>query len=133
MRPVEKVAELLKVEAPAKRNRSQSNFLGVPGAGLKPAKSMEWMKQDMAGAAAVLGMMQAVSIVAPAVEVHGFVATAENMPGAKAQKPGDVIEYRNGTTAEVTTISAQKDQKEMPRMMVAMSLSFTKATSTPSM
>jgi leucyl aminopeptidase len=77
------------------------------GLSLKPSKSMEWMKQDMSGAAAVLGCMQAVSVVAPAVEVHGFIAAAENMPGAKAQKPGDIIEYRNGTTAEVLNTDAE--------------------------
>jgi leucyl aminopeptidase len=77
------------------------------GLSLKPSKSMEWMKQDMAGAAVVLGVMKAVARLAPEVEVRGYVASAENMPGARAQKPGDVITYRNATTAEVLNTDAE--------------------------
>lgn len=77
------------------------------GLSLKPAKAMEWMKQDMSGAAAVLGVMQAVAVLKPAVEVRGYIAAAENMPGSGAQKPGDVITYRNGTTAEVLNTDAE--------------------------
>src|SRR6185369_6550973 len=43
----------------------------------------------------------------PAVEVHGFIASAENMTGGGAQKPGDVIRFRNGTTAEVLNTDAE--------------------------
>lgn len=101
------------VYTPAKKARAKVAIVGKGitfdsgGLSLKPSKSMEWMKQDMSGAAAVLGVMQAISVVAPAVEVHAFVAAAENMPGAKAQKPGDIIEYRNGTTAEVLNTDAE--------------------------
>ncbi len=77
------------------------------GLSLKPAKSMEAMKQDMSGAAAVLGLMKAVAEIAPAVEVRGYVASAENMPGGRAQKPGDVITFRNGTSAEVLNTDAE--------------------------
>lgn len=77
------------------------------GLSLKPAKSMEWMKQDMSGAAAVLGLMKAVAHVRPDVEVRGYIAAAENMPGQGAQKPGDIIRYRNGTTAEVLNTDAE--------------------------
>jgi leucyl aminopeptidase len=77
------------------------------GLSLKPAKSMETMKLDMAGAAMVLGLMKALPELAPAVEVHGLIATAENMPGSGAQKPGDVIRFRNGTTAEVLNTDAE--------------------------
>ncbi len=77
------------------------------GLSLKPAKSMEWMKQDMAGAASVLGLMKAVAALEPAVEVRGYIATAENMPGQGAQKPGDIITYRNGKTAEVLNTDAE--------------------------
>jgi leucyl aminopeptidase len=51
--------------------------------------------------------MKAVSKTAPAVEVHGFIASAENMPGGNAQRPGDIITYRNGTTAEVLNTDAE--------------------------
>jgi leucyl aminopeptidase len=77
------------------------------GLSLKPAKSMEWMKQDMSGAAAVLAVMKAVAVTKPDVEVRGYVAAAENMPGEGAQKPGDIIKYRNGTTAEVLNTDAE--------------------------
>jgi len=77
------------------------------GLSLKPAKFMEWMKQDMAGAAAVLGVMKAVAALEPDVEVRGYIASAENMTGGGAQKPGDVITYRNGTTAEVLNTDAE--------------------------
>ncbi len=77
------------------------------GLSLKPAKSMEWMKQDMSGAAAVLGLMKAVAHAKPDVEVRGYIAAAENMPGQGAQKPGDIIKYRNGTTAEVLNTDAE--------------------------
>jgi leucyl aminopeptidase len=77
------------------------------GLSLKPAKSMETMKMDMSGAAMVLGLMKALPAVAPGVEVHGFIAAAENMTGGGAQKPGDVIRFRNGTTAEVLNTDAE--------------------------
>lgn len=101
------------VYKPKKKSRSKIALVGKGitfdsgGLSLKPSKPMEWMKQDMSGAAAVLGAMQAISAIGPAVEVHGFVAAAENMPGRKAQKPGDIIEYRNGTTAEVLNTDAE--------------------------
>ncbi|RMF25268.1 MAG: leucyl aminopeptidase [Deltaproteobacteria bacterium] len=77
------------------------------GLSLKPAKSMEWMKQDMSGAAAVLGVMKGVSALGLPVEVRGYLAAAENMPGGGAQKPGDVIRFRNGKTAEVLNTDAE--------------------------
>jgi len=77
------------------------------GLSLKPSKFMEWMKQDMAGAAAVLATMKAVAALEPDVEVRGYIASAENMTGGGAQKPGDVITYRNGTTAEVLNTDAE--------------------------
>jgi leucyl aminopeptidase len=77
------------------------------GLSLKPAKSMEWMKQDMSGAAVVLGVMKALPALAPQVEVRGYIAAAENMPGQGAQKPGDIITYRNGKTAEVLNTDAE--------------------------
>jgi leucyl aminopeptidase len=77
------------------------------GLSLKPAKGMETMKMDMSGAAMVLGIMKALPALAPSVEVHGYVAAAENMPGQGAQKPGDIIRFRNGKTAEVLNTDAE--------------------------
>ena len=57
------------------------------GLSLKPPKAMEHMKSDMAGAAAVLGALQAIADLRPAVNVIGYLAAAENMPGGAAQRP----------------------------------------------
>ena len=65
------------------------------------------MKCDMAGGAAVLGTMIALGRLKPAVEVDGFIPITENMPGGKAQKPGDVIRFRNGKTVEVLNTDAE--------------------------
>jgi leucyl aminopeptidase len=77
------------------------------GLSLKPAKSMETMKCDMAGAAAVLGTMIALGRLRPAVAVDAFIPITENLPGGKAQKPGDVIRFRNGKTVEVLNTDAE--------------------------
>jgi leucyl aminopeptidase len=77
------------------------------GLSLKPAQSMETMKDDMSGAAAVLGVFSALSRLKPAVEVRGYLAIAENMPGGRAQKPGDVLKAFNGKTIEVLNTDAE--------------------------
>ena len=77
------------------------------GLSLKPAKSMETMKCDMAGAAAVLGIMTALGSLKLAVDVEAFIPITENLPGGKAQKPGDVIRFRNGKTVEVLNTDAE--------------------------
>jgi leucyl aminopeptidase len=98
---------------PARRAKAKVAIVGKGitfdsgGLSLKPAKGMETMKMDMSGAAMVLGIMKALPALAPSVEVHGFVAAAENMPGHGAQKPGDIIRFRNGKTAEVLNTDAE--------------------------
>jgi leucyl aminopeptidase len=77
------------------------------GLSLKPPKSMEWMKSDMGGAAAVLGALQAVSALRPAVNVVGYLAMAENMPSGSAQRPSDVITIHGGKTVEVLNTDAE--------------------------
>jgi leucyl aminopeptidase len=77
------------------------------GLSLKPAKSMEHMKCDMAGAAAVLGAMQAIAALKPAVRVIGYLPAAENMPGGSAQRPSDVIRIYGGKTVEVLNTDAE--------------------------
>jgi len=77
------------------------------GLSLKPAKSMEHMKSDMAGAAAVLGAMQVIAQLAPAVNVIGYLAAAENMPGGGAQRPTDIITIHGGKTVEVLNTDAE--------------------------
>jgi leucyl aminopeptidase len=77
------------------------------GLSLKPAGGMETMKQDMAGAAAVCATMAAVGKLEPAVEVTGYVSSTDNLPSGSAQKPGDIIRYRNGKTVEVLNTDAE--------------------------
>ena len=77
------------------------------GLSLKPAKSMESMKSDMSGAAAVLGAMQAIAALALPVRVVGYLSIAENMPSGTAQRPSDVITIFGGTTVEVTNTDAE--------------------------
>jgi leucyl aminopeptidase len=77
------------------------------GLDLKTAEGMLRMKDDMAGAAAVLGVMKALPRLAPAVEVHGLIAATENMPSGTAVRPGDVLTAMNGTTIEIGNTDAE--------------------------
>ncbi len=77
------------------------------GLSLKSAKSMETMKLDMSGGAAVIGAMSRLPHLDLNIEVTGYVPTTDNLPGANAQKPGDVIRYLNGKTIEVLNTDAE--------------------------
>lgn len=77
------------------------------GLSLKPAKSMETMKSDMAGAAAVLHTVLAAAALELPVAVTGWLCLAENMPSGTAQRPSDVITQRGGTTVEVLNTDAE--------------------------
>src|SRR5436853_3683538 len=61
----------------------------------------------MAGGAAVIGAVAAAARLGLAVDVTGVVPATENLPGGKAQKPGDVIRFRNGKTVEVLNTDAE--------------------------
>ncbi len=77
------------------------------GISLKPAKGMDEMKYDMCGAASVLGTMRAVAELDLDREVIGVVASCENMPGQRANKPGDVVTSMSGQTIEVLNTDAE--------------------------
>jgi leucyl aminopeptidase len=77
------------------------------GLSLKPAKSMEAMKSDMGGAAAVLGAIQAIAALRLPVRVVAYLPLAENMPSGSAQRPSDVLTMFGGTTVEVTNTDAE--------------------------
>ncbi len=77
------------------------------GLSLKPAQSMEEMKCDMAGAAAVIAVFKVIARLKPAAEVHGIFAATYNMPGPDAYKPGDVLTAMNGKTIEVWNTDAE--------------------------
>jgi leucyl aminopeptidase len=77
------------------------------GLSIKDADSMMAMKVDMAGGAAVLGAMQAISAIKPACVVHGIIAATENMPDGRAIRPGDVLRSKKGLTVEVLNTDAE--------------------------
>lgn len=77
------------------------------GLSLKPANSMETMKDDKSGAAAVIGTMSIIKELKPDVAVTMIVAATENMPSGKAYRPGDVIRAMNGKTIEVLNTDAE--------------------------
>jgi leucyl aminopeptidase len=78
------------------------------GISLKPADGMEKMKYDMSGGAAVMGALHALGQLKPkGVRVIGLVSAAENMPGGRAVKPGDVLTASNGMTIEVNNTDAE--------------------------
>ena len=77
------------------------------GISIKPADGMEKMRYDMAGAAAVLGAMRAIAQLKPNVAVTGIIPTVENMPGGKAQRPGDIVTSLSGKTVEVLNTDAE--------------------------
>jgi leucyl aminopeptidase len=77
------------------------------GISIKPSEGMEKMKYDMCGAAAVIGAMQAIARLKPSIAVTGIVPTVENMPGGKAQRPGDIVTSLSGKTIEILNTDAE--------------------------
>lgn len=77
------------------------------GLDIKPPSSMLNMKDDMSGAACILAVMNALKYFNPDVEVHGIIATCENMPGCAAYKPGDILTAKNKKTIEVDNTDAE--------------------------
>ncbi len=77
------------------------------GISIKPAENMDKMKYDMAGAAAMLGAMRAIALLKPTVRVLCVCCSTENMPDARAYKPGDVLTAMSGKTIEVLNTDAE--------------------------
>ena len=77
------------------------------GISLKPGKNMDEMKFDMCGAAAVLGAMKAVGSLQPKFNVIGVVPTSENLPGGRAQRPGDIVKSYAGKRVEILNTDAE--------------------------
>ena len=90
------------------------------GISIKPADSMEKMKYDMAGGAAMIGAMRAIAQLKPAVKVIGIVCAAENMPSGKAYKPGDVVIAMSGKSIDVINTDAEG------RLVLADGLTYAK-------
>ena len=77
------------------------------GISLKPPGGMEAMKGDMAGGASVIAAMEIIGQTKPKINVLAVIAATENMPGASAQRPGDVVRAMNGKTIEVINTDAE--------------------------
>jgi leucyl aminopeptidase len=89
------------------------------GLSLKPAESMETMKTDCSGAAAVVAALCALPALGVRIRVTGVAPLAENMPGGAAIKPGDVIRHYGGRTSEVLNTDAEG------RLVLADALAWT--------
>jgi leucyl aminopeptidase len=77
------------------------------GISIKPAQSMEDMKYDMSGAAAVLGTFEVLGRLKPRLHVVGLIPSAENMPSSTSYRPGDVVKTLSGKTIEVVNTDAE--------------------------
>lgn len=77
------------------------------GISLKPREGMEKMKNDMAGAAAVMAVLRAAAVLKLPVNVVGLIPAVENLPGGNAYKPGDVITSYSGRTIEIVNTDAE--------------------------
>jgi leucyl aminopeptidase len=92
------------------------NHLGLVGKGvtfdtggisIKPSDNMDKMKYDMSGGAAMIGTMRALAQLKPRIPVTALIPTVENMPGGRAQRPGDIVTCLSGKTVEVLNTDAE--------------------------
>ncbi len=90
------------------------------GISIKPADGMEKMKYDMAGGATMLGTMRALAQLKPRLNLIAIIPATENMPGGRAQKPGDVQRSMSGKTIEVLNTDAEG------RMVLADGLTYAR-------
>ena len=89
------------------------------GYSLKPARFMEDMTYDMAGSAAVVGLMKTLALRKAKVNAVGVVGLVENMVSGNAQRPGDIVKSYSGKTIEVLNTDAEG------RLVLADALTFT--------
>ena len=88
------------------------------GLTLKRTAEIEWMKADMAGAATIMAVLRGAAQAGLEVNIDAALPFAENMPGGSAQRPGDVLTHRGGTTSEV------RDTDSEGRLVVADALAY---------
>ena len=109
----------------AKNNSKPLAFVGkgvtfdTGGYSLKPAKFMEDMTYDMAGSAAVVGLMKNLALKKAKINAVGVVGLVENMVSGDAQRPGDIVKSYSGKTIEVLNTDAEG------RLVLADALTFT--------
>jgi leucyl aminopeptidase len=120
----EQDAKLIILEHKVSKKKPTIAFVGKGitfdsgGLSIKPANSMETMKEDMAGAAAVINAIGALGKLKADVNIVALAPTTENLPSGTATKPGDVIRFYNGVTAEVKNTDAEG------RLVLADALSY---------
>src|SRR5579864_1899532 len=90
------------------------------GISIKPADGMEKMKYDMAGGAAMIATMRALAHLKPPIAVTALIPAVENMPGSRAQRPGDIVTSLSGKTIEVINTDAEG------RLILADALTYAK-------
>ena len=95
------------------------------GISIKPGQGMGDMKGDMAGAAAVTGLMRALAGRKAKVNAVGVIGLVENMPDGNATRPGDVVTSMSGRTIEVLNTDAEG------RLVLADALTYTRETFSP--
>ncbi|MFN3389651.1 MAG: leucyl aminopeptidase [Allosphingosinicella sp.] len=95
------------------------------GISLKPGNGMWMMKDDMSGAAAVIGTALSLAKAQAPVNVVAIAALAENMPGHAASRPGDVVRAHNGKTIEILNTDAEG------RLVLADAVSYAEARFNP--
>lgn len=88
------------------------------GLSIKPAARMDEMKDDMAGAAAVISSMEMIAHLKPEINIIGITPLTENLPSGTATKPGDIVQFYNGKTAEIKNTDAEG------RLILADALSY---------
>lgn len=88
------------------------------GLSLKTGEGMANMKGDMGGAAAVIGAMQIIAALKPAINVTALVSSSENMPDGASYRPGDILRLMNGKTIEIVNTDAEG------RLVLADALSY---------
>jgi len=96
------------------------------GISIKPAASMDEMKHDMSGAAAVVGALRACALLGVPQHVVGVIGAVENMPSGTAYRPGDVLKSGSGKTIEVLNTDAEG------RVVLADALHFARTEYEPS-
>ena len=89
------------------------------GYSLKPAKFMEDMTYDMAGSAAVVGLMKNLALRKAKINAVGVVGLVENMVSGNAQRPGDIVKSFSGKTIEILNTDAEG------RLVLADAITFT--------
>ena len=99
--------ENAKLNAPVLGLVGKAVTFDTGGISIKPANNMEKMKYDMGGGATMLGAMRALARLKPPIPVIAVVPATENMPGGRAQKPGDVQVSMSGKTIEVINTDAE--------------------------